>query len=252
MENFWCAARLQPRREALATHCLGLAGYEVYLPRLRKHRRTRGRSVEHRPPLFPGYIFILIVLQWSAARYSPGVATLVMNGGGPARVPDGVIDEIRSRERGGLIELPKPRGLRRGIRSESSRVLSRITWLSMTAWPATSAWRSCCGFWVPSSAPSFPPLPWRPCDDPARRGVRVFLLRHGPARARPPRQSSSSGSRISWTPTRRSVSQGRATSTAPSGGAGRSVDSPASRRSRGVRRWDQAEPRFERVSKRAV
>ena len=33
---------------------------------------------------------------------------------GPARVPDDIIDEIRSRERGGLIELPKPRGLRRG------------------------------------------------------------------------------------------------------------------------------------------
>ena len=107
MENFWCAARLQPRREALATHCLGLAGYEIYLPRLREHRRIRGRSVEVRPPLFPGYIFVLIVLQWSAARYSPGIATLVMNGGGPARVPDRVIDEIRSRERGGLIELPE-------------------------------------------------------------------------------------------------------------------------------------------------
>jgi transcriptional antiterminator RfaH len=114
MENFWCAARLQPRREALATHCLGLAGYEVYLPRLREHRRIRGRSVEVRPLLFPGYAFVLIVLQWSAARYSPGVATLVMNGGGPARVPDHIITEIRSRERGGLIELPKLRGLRRG------------------------------------------------------------------------------------------------------------------------------------------
>jgi transcriptional antiterminator RfaH len=107
MENFWCVARLQPKREALATH-------EVYLPRLREHRRIGGRSVEVRPPLFPGYIFVLIVLQWSAARYSPGIATLVMNGGGPARVPDHIIDEIRSRERGGLIELPKPPGLRRG------------------------------------------------------------------------------------------------------------------------------------------
>jgi transcriptional antiterminator RfaH len=116
MENFWCAARLQPRREALATHCLGLAGYAVYLPRLREHRRIRGRRVEVRPLLFPGYAFVLIVLQWSAARYSPGVATLVMNGGGPARVPEGIIAEIRSRERGGLIELPKPPGLQRGDR----------------------------------------------------------------------------------------------------------------------------------------
>jgi transcriptional antiterminator RfaH len=114
MENFWCAARLQPRREALATHCLKLAGFEIYLPRLREHRTVRGRRVEVRPLLFPGYAFVLIVLQWSAARYSPGVATLVMNGGGPARVPDDIIDEIRSRERGGLIELPKPPGLRRG------------------------------------------------------------------------------------------------------------------------------------------
>src|SRR4051794_18923152 len=116
MENFWCAARLQPRREALATHCLGLAGYEIYLPRLREHRRIRGRSVEIRPLLFPGYIFVLIVLQWHTARYSPGISTLVMNGGGPARVPDRIIAEIRSRERGGLIELPKPPGLQRGDR----------------------------------------------------------------------------------------------------------------------------------------
>jgi transcriptional antiterminator RfaH len=116
MENYWCAARLQPRREALATHCLGLAGFTTYLPRLRETRTVRGRRVEVRPPLFPGYIFVLIVLQWSAARYSPGVATLVMNGGGPARVPDCVIDEIRSRERGGLIELLKPPGLQRGDR----------------------------------------------------------------------------------------------------------------------------------------
>src|SRR3954451_22363555 len=116
MENFWSEAGLQPRREALATHCLGLAGYEVYLPRLREQRTVRGRKVEVRPLLFPGYIFVLIVLQWNTARYSPGVSTLVMNGGGPARVPDRIIAEIRSRERGGLIELPKPPGLKPGAR----------------------------------------------------------------------------------------------------------------------------------------
>jgi transcription antitermination factor NusG len=62
--------------------------------------------------LFPGYLFIAIELQWRAARWSPGVAGLIMDGIAPARVPDKVIDEIRARERGGLIELP-PR-LKRG------------------------------------------------------------------------------------------------------------------------------------------
>ena len=45
---------------------------------------------------------------------------MVMDGGTPARVPDRIIEEIRSRERGGLVELPKPPGLRRGERSGSS------------------------------------------------------------------------------------------------------------------------------------
>jgi transcriptional antiterminator RfaH len=112
---FWAAARVVPRQERLALHCLGLAGFEIYLPRLRELRIVRGRRVEHQPPLFPGYLFIWVELQWSRARWSPGISTLIMNGTAPARVPDAVITELRSREGSdGLIVLPKPRGLRRG------------------------------------------------------------------------------------------------------------------------------------------
>ena len=50
-----------------------------------------------------------------------------MDGTGPARVPEGIIAEIRSRERGGLIELPKPPGLQRGDRSESTSGAVRRT-----------------------------------------------------------------------------------------------------------------------------
>jgi transcription antitermination factor NusG len=39
-----------------------------------------------------------------------------MDGLVPAHVPDAVIDEIRSRERGGFVELPKLRGLKPGMR----------------------------------------------------------------------------------------------------------------------------------------
>ena len=51
---YWAAAQLQPRREALAAHCLTLAGFTVYTPRLREQRVLRGRRVEVNPPLFPG------------------------------------------------------------------------------------------------------------------------------------------------------------------------------------------------------
>ena len=40
-------------------------------------------------PLFPGYLFLAIELQWHAARTAPGVARLVMDGERPARVPIG-------------------------------------------------------------------------------------------------------------------------------------------------------------------
>src|SRR5262249_51661296 len=111
---FWAAAQLQPQRERLAQHCLTLAGYETYLPRLREVRVSHGRKVEVRPPLFPGYCFVAITRHGRTARYSVGVARLVMDGMAPARAPDAVIDEIRSRERGGLIELPKPPRARPG------------------------------------------------------------------------------------------------------------------------------------------
>jgi transcription antitermination factor NusG len=109
---FWACAQLQPARERLALHCLALAGYVTYLPRLRQHRVSRGRRIETTPALFPGYAFVLIELQWHQARWAPGVTRIVLDGAVPARVPDEVIAEIRSRERGGLVELP-PR-LKRG------------------------------------------------------------------------------------------------------------------------------------------
>jgi transcriptional antiterminator RfaH len=95
---------------------LELAGYEVYYPRLRDRRIRNGRRVVLTPALFPGYAFILVQLQWHAARWSAGVINLIMDGAGPARVPDDVIAEIRSREHNGLIELASSSAFRRGDR----------------------------------------------------------------------------------------------------------------------------------------
>jgi transcriptional antiterminator RfaH len=111
---YWACARLEPRREVVAQHFLRLAGYEVYLPRLRERRVSRGRRIIVTPPLFLGYCFIVIQQQWHSARWSIGVTALIMDGVAPARVPDQVIDEIRRREVRGAVELPKAPGMQVG------------------------------------------------------------------------------------------------------------------------------------------
>jgi transcriptional antiterminator RfaH len=115
--QFWSAAQLEPNRTRLALHLLDLHGYKTYCPRIRERRISRGRVVEAPRELFVGYCFVLIIAgRWWDARWCPGVTRIVLAGERPARVPDAVIDEIRSRERDGLIELPRPPGLRPGDR----------------------------------------------------------------------------------------------------------------------------------------
>ena len=113
---YWAAAQTMAQHEAAAQHFLGLAGFESYLPRLRVSRVRRGRKIETRPPLFPSYLFVQITNGWWSARWCPGVMRLLTAGDAPMPVPDALIAEIRSRERGGLVELPKPPGLRAGDR----------------------------------------------------------------------------------------------------------------------------------------
>jgi len=68
---YWCAARLLAQREHLALRFLALNGYTTYFPQLRERRVSRGRKIEVRPPLFPGYCFVAIELQWHTARWCP-------------------------------------------------------------------------------------------------------------------------------------------------------------------------------------
>src|SRR5262249_28797066 len=113
--SYWACAQLEANRERLALDCLGLAGYQTYLPRIRVRRITQSRKVSvQTSPLFPRYAFVLIELQWHAARWSPGILRLVLDGMQPAKVPDKVIAELRRRERNGLVELLPPPGFRRG------------------------------------------------------------------------------------------------------------------------------------------
>jgi transcriptional antiterminator RfaH len=110
--SYWAVARLEPRREQLALRCLGLAGHETYFRGCvsigsytdagsKSGRRSFRVIVPHRR-------------QWYAARWSLGVIGLIMDGVRPARVADQVIDDLRKRERNGLIEPPQRSGLKPG------------------------------------------------------------------------------------------------------------------------------------------
>ena len=106
---YWACALTGQHRERAAIRFLTLAGYETYCPMLGTRRSPA--------PLFPGYLFCLITADrgWWAARWSIAVRSLVgTHTGGPARVPDRIITDLRARERNGLVQLPQKPGLRRG------------------------------------------------------------------------------------------------------------------------------------------
>jgi transcription antitermination factor NusG len=84
---------------------------------------SAARREDSESPLFPGYAFIAIELQWHAARWYIGVRRLIMDGVQPAKVPDAVIEEIRARERKGAVELSR-RLLKPGDRASRCRTLS--------------------------------------------------------------------------------------------------------------------------------
>jgi transcription antitermination factor NusG len=115
---YWTCAQLVPGREKLALHCLSrVNGFEIYSPRIPapqpKHRRKRDDDARTLP-LFPGYVFVLVIEQWWAARWSPGVVRIILDGIVPARVPDNIIAGLRQREHRGVVQLPEPPKLRRG------------------------------------------------------------------------------------------------------------------------------------------
>lgn len=106
MPAHWIVAQTQSQRENLAKKHLERAGFEAYLPRIKK----RGTNCKQQRvvPLFPNYLFVFINSVWGPVMRTIGVSKVIKNGDEPAKLEPSVIDEIRGRERGGLVQLPKP------------------------------------------------------------------------------------------------------------------------------------------------
>jgi transcriptional antiterminator RfaH len=111
----WYVLHSKPRKEELLAEQLELRKVETFAPRIRVQVvNPRARKVR---PYFPGYVFTHVDLDkigLSALHYMPGSAGLIMFGGTPAYVPDGLIHAIRQRVEeintagGELFEVLKP------------------------------------------------------------------------------------------------------------------------------------------------
>ena len=108
----WYLINSKPRQEKLAREQLERQGYQTYLPFTTVRRRRRGRAYSEPGPMFPRYLFIHLSDEtddWSPIRSTIGVANLVRFGQVPARVPDSLIESLKTREdESGLFVIPEP------------------------------------------------------------------------------------------------------------------------------------------------
>ncbi len=115
----WHLVQVLGGSEQTIADYLASQGYVVYVPITRmmkpvamrhlSHKQRQSGATVKRPkiaPLFPGYQFVRIDIadgRWHDVFRLRGVRGLVMNDDKPARVPELVVDKIKSCEVGGVI-----------------------------------------------------------------------------------------------------------------------------------------------------
>jgi transcriptional antiterminator RfaH len=99
----WYLVHTKPRQEKSALTNLEQQGYQCYLPTMPSERLRQGSLTVLDEPLFPRYLFIRLghgdtAKSWAPIRSTRGVSRLVKFGVEPAKVDDGLIDVLKSRE----------------------------------------------------------------------------------------------------------------------------------------------------------
>jgi transcriptional antiterminator RfaH len=111
--SYWAVVQTESQRERFVAGYLERVGFDTYLPQIKLRRVPEPRCYA---PLFPTYVFVRIIDRWHAASRAIGVVRLIMAGEHPARLPEEVMEEIRSREgRDGYVKLAQ-RTLKAGAR----------------------------------------------------------------------------------------------------------------------------------------
>jgi transcriptional antiterminator RfaH len=97
--SVWSLIYTKPRQELEAQKQLERQGYTTYLPMLCRRERHGSRLQDTLTPLFPRYLFIRLTAgidDWGPIRSTRGVSNMVRFGIEAARVPDNLIEEIRT------------------------------------------------------------------------------------------------------------------------------------------------------------
>src|SRR6266404_378050 len=96
----WFLVLTKPAAEGTAQSNLQRQGYRVYYPRLTRPALRRSRWVDRVVALFPRYLFVqldTIRQSMGPVRSTVGVSSIVHFGAEATRVPDEIVDELRSR-----------------------------------------------------------------------------------------------------------------------------------------------------------
>jgi transcription antitermination factor NusG len=97
----WFVLNTKPKKEFHVEKIFTEAGFVVYNPKYSKD----GRVV----PFFPGYEFIQFEFpeQYKLVKYTRGVKKIIGSQEGPIPIQEYIIQQIKAREVGGLIEFDK-------------------------------------------------------------------------------------------------------------------------------------------------
>jgi transcriptional antiterminator RfaH len=109
----WFAVFTKPRAEAVAAEHLTRQGFDCLYPRVRRTRPTAEGMVRKVEALFPRYLFLRAdpdVLSLASVRSTRGVCGLVRAGYEPVRVPERIVETIKTRmaDNDGCVRLEAP------------------------------------------------------------------------------------------------------------------------------------------------
>ena len=100
MSEYWALATTQSNCEARVIDRLKWLGIVSYAPRYKKVHFRQGQRRERVCQLFPGYLFVRVMGAWRSLLTTHGIHT-VLGGANPSRVPEGLVEDLMSKERQG-------------------------------------------------------------------------------------------------------------------------------------------------------